>query len=249
VRDSVVIHRRRCGKTNCRAPAARACTTRRYSATRRVAEPGRLGMGLTSSLASWWRRRWGPSRGAHGGSHNPGLERRRHLVGAGRRLGAAVGESRDPVPLAAGQPVVQGLAGHSVAAGDVGDGGSVQDLEHCFCGAASASPIPPGPAATRPLAGCRACSRTSISRRGQRGPGAPGVRLPGAGAGPLLEPRIPDRRVPIMAEEARLVPRQATFALSSTGTQVMGAVALGCSNEPDWPLRTRSQVLEASLGP
>jgi len=51
---------------------------------------------------------------------------------ASERLGASVRQSGHAVADVASQPVMQALSDHPVATGDIGDGGSVQDLEHCL---------------------------------------------------------------------------------------------------------------------
>src|SRR5712692_9245252 len=63
---------------------------------------------------------------------SPALSVSRHLVGAGRRIGAPVGQPGDPVLLVAAQPVAQRLESHPVAACHVDDGGTVHHLDHCL---------------------------------------------------------------------------------------------------------------------
>jgi len=60
------------------------------------------------------------------------LDLRRHLVRAGGRPRGVVGESGDAAARIAAQPAVHGLPAHPVAAGDLGDAGAAQDLEHCL---------------------------------------------------------------------------------------------------------------------
>jgi hypothetical protein len=97
--------------------------------------PGRppSGWGQGRSL---WRGRGGwsvvPNRVLPAQATELRLDFRGHLVWAAGRLRAAVRQGGHAVSRVPAQPVVDRLACHAGAAGDIGDGGTVQDLENCL---------------------------------------------------------------------------------------------------------------------
>jgi hypothetical protein len=60
------------------------------------------------------------------------LDLRRHLVRAGGRPRGVVGQAGDAARRIAAQPAMDGLPCDPVAAGDLGDAGAAEDLEHCL---------------------------------------------------------------------------------------------------------------------